>query len=182
MRSSLTVRIHYWHGTNETYLTLIFLGVVRPLEDGRYEAYMIPPNVSNHASFLEILPSGGVAMAWFSGVAEGASNCSIVVTTLLEGSSLWPKAAPVSWRVGFSNQNPVLFQDSKRGTLFLFHSQQPASGGEELAHIWLLNSTDEGITWSTPTLLFNDNGIFDRNRIIPSLNGGWVYPAYYSGW
>ena len=142
---------------------------------------MIPPNVSNHASFLEIIPSGDLLLSWFSGDAEGTSNCSIVVTKLLEGTYQWPKATPVSWRVGFSNQNPVLFWDSKREIVFLFHSQQPASSGEEVAHIWLLNSTDGGVTWSTPTILFNDNGIFDRNRIILSLTGSWVYPVYYSG-
>ncbi|KAL5473018.1 hypothetical protein EMCRGX_G027458 [Ephydatia muelleri] len=150
------------------------------MEDGRYEAYMIPPNISNHASFLEILPSGDLILAWFSGDGEGTSNCSIVVTKLLEGSELWPEAIAVSWRVGFSNQNPVLFRDSKSGLLYLFHSQQPASGGEELAHIWMLYSADEGVTWSTPTLLFSENGIFDRNRIILSLTGSWVYPMYYS--
>ena len=162
------------------YLLKLCLGVIRPMEDGRYEAYMIPPNVSNHASFLEILPSGDLILAWFSGDGEGTSNCSIVVTKLLEGSELWPEAIAVSWRVGFSNQNPVLFRDSKSGLLYLFHSQQPASGGEELAHIWMLYSADEGVTWSTPTLLFSENGIFDRNRIILSLTGSWVYPMYYS--
>ena len=53
-------------------------GVVRPTGDGRKEAYMIPPYKSNHASFLELLPSGELVMAWFSGTAEGANNCSLL--------------------------------------------------------------------------------------------------------
>ncbi len=59
---------------------------------------MIPPYQSNHASFLELLPSGDLVMAWFSGTAEGANNCSIVVARLPSGSDQWSKALLVSRR------------------------------------------------------------------------------------
>ena len=104
------------------------IGIIRPTGDGRYEAYMIPPNISNHASFLEQLSSGDFVMAWFSGVKEGASNCSIAIARLTANGSQWSRGEVVSWRVGYSNQNPVLFQDTTTGILHLFHSQQPASG------------------------------------------------------
>ena len=58
------------------------LGVVRDVGDGRYEAYMIPPDKANHASFLEQLPTGELLMAWFSGTKEGANKCSIVMAHL----------------------------------------------------------------------------------------------------
>ena len=103
------------------------IGIIRPTGDGRYEAYMIPPNISNHASFLEQLSSGDFVMAWFSGVKEGASNCSIAIARLAANGSQWSRGEVVSWRVGYSNQNPVLFQDTTTGILHLFHSQQPAS-------------------------------------------------------
>ena len=103
------------------------VGIIRPTGDGRYEAYMIPPKKSNHASFLEQLSSGDFVMAWFSGEKEGASNCSIAIATLTANSSQWSAGRIVSWRVGYSNQNPVLFQDRTTGILHLFHSQQPAS-------------------------------------------------------
>ena len=66
-------------------------------------------------------------MAWFSGEKEGASNCSIAIATLTANSNQWSPGRVVSWRVGYSNQNPVLFQDNTTGILHLFHSQQPAS-------------------------------------------------------
>ena len=103
------------------------IGVIRPTGDGRYEAYMIPPKKSNHASFLERLSSGDFVMGWFSGEEEGASNCSIAIARLAANSSQWSAGAVVSWRVGYSNQNPVLFQDQTTTILYLFHSQQPAS-------------------------------------------------------
>lgn len=109
----------------------IYLGIIRPTGDGRFEAYMIPPNNSNHASFLEQLDSGDFVMAWFSGLKEGASNCSIAVARLAVNSNQWSPGRVVSWRVGYSNQNPVLFQDHTTRILYLFHSQQPASSTAE---------------------------------------------------
>lgn len=57
-------------------------GVIRAVGDGRYEAYIIPPNKANHASFIEQLPDGQLTLAWFSGTKEGADKCSIVVAHL----------------------------------------------------------------------------------------------------
>ena len=116
---------------------------MRPTGDGRFEAYMIPPNESNHASFLELLPapapspsnsSGELVMAWFSGLAEGTSNCSIVVARLPAGSLQWSRAQAVSSRVGYSNQNPVLYYDAADKVLNLFHSQQPADHTSHASH------------------------------------------------
>jgi len=161
--------------------------VVRPVGDGRYEAYMIPPAASNHASFVELLPTGELLMAWFSGTAEGANNCSIVFARLAANSTQWSGPVVVSRREGYSNQNPVLFLDHNQRVLYLFHSQQPASSQnvenrEDHAHIWQLKSQDgRGINWTAPMLLFEKDGSFDRNRIVLSLEGTWIYPIYYAG-
>lgn len=140
-------------------------------------------------------------MAWFAGTAEGANNCSIVLAHLFHGSDQWTNASIASRRPGYSNQNPVLFLDpteqvaplypnhhyhktSPAQVLYLFHSQQPASGlasPEADANIWMLQSFDGGFTWTTPRDLFKEKGSFDRNRIISSLKGEWIFPIYYSG-
>ena len=73
---------------------------------------MVPPAAANHASFLELLPHGELLLAWFSGTAEGADNCSIVIAHLPSGSEQWSNASLVSRRPGYSNQNPVLFLDT----------------------------------------------------------------------
>ncbi len=148
---------------------------------------MIPPSKSNHASFLEIGASGTVLMAWFSGISEGADKCSIVVAHLLENSTQWSNATLVSRRDGYSNQNPVMYFDrTKNNTLNLFHSQQKATltvqNREDNSHIWTCQSVDAlGTKWTEPKLIFAKDGSFDRNRIIQSLNGGLIYPVYYSG-
>lgn len=163
---------------------------------------MVPPAEANHASFLELLPKGDLAMAWFSGTAEGANNCSIVVAHLSSGSDQWTNASVVSRRPGYSNQNPVLFVDPTgqvpstltlitaltnpplAQVLYLFHSQQPAStlsSPEAEGNIWMLQSFDGGLNWTAPENLFKEKGSFDRNRIIYSLTGDWIFPIYYAG-
>lgn len=102
---------------------------------------MIPPYKSNHASTLEVLPDGTLAAAWFSGEEEEASGCAIVFATLPSGGQQWSKAATLSKRDKFSNQNPVLFYDNNTDVLHLFHSQAPAMSGEGQSAIWHLQSS-----------------------------------------
>ena len=125
-----------------------------------------------------------LALAWFSGSAEGADNCSIVLALLPNGSLQWSRASLVSRRPGYSNQNPVLFLDPTGQVLYLFYSQQPAAGqrsvvgsAEAQANIWMLQSFDGGVSWTTPRDVFTKNGSFDRNRIIYSLKGDWLFPS-----
>ena len=143
---------------------------------------MIPPNKANHASFIELLPTGDLLIAWFSGTKEGQNDVSIYIARLASGSDQWSNASLVSRRDGYSNQNPVLYYDSSTKILNLWHSQQPADKGETDANVWHLQSTDgKGINWTKPVDLLTKPGSFDRNRIIPSLDGGLIFPIYYSG-
>ena len=158
---------------------------------------MIPPDRANHASFLELIPQNGIlVMAWFSGSSEGADKCSIVTAHLLANATQWSNATLVSRRAGYSNQNPVLYYDTRVNTLKLFHTQQKANtesdergsttdvGNKEYtSHIWLCQSTDQiGLAWSEPKEVFTKEGSFDRNRIIESSEtGGLIFPIYYSG-
>eukprot|EP01100_Stratorugosa_tubuloviscum_P014454 TRINITY_DN773_c2_g3_i1.p1 TRINITY_DN773_c2_g3~~TRINITY_DN773_c2_g3_i1.p1 ORF type:complete len:374 (-),score=192.02 TRINITY_DN773_c2_g3_i1:172-1293(-) len=157
-------------------------GVIRETSDGRYEAYMKPPNAENHASFIAQLPSNELLIAWFSGEEEGSDNCSIYVSHLLSGSHHWTEAQLVSRRSGYSNQNPVLFYDPNSKYLYLFHSQQPAgSTDESKATIWQLISYDgQGNNWTEPQLLFSKPGSYDRHPIILSIDQSWLFPIYYA--
>lgn len=105
-------------------------GKIRSVGGGRYEAYMIPPARSNHASFLELNPSNGaLLMAWFSGTSEGDNNCSIVVAYSTKNSSQWSSSTLASRQNGFSNQNPVLYYDTHLSKFRLYHSHQKAKIG-----------------------------------------------------
>lgn len=166
-------------GTNSEYD-----GKVHPTGDGREIAYMIPPFAGvNHASFLVQLPSGAFVMAWFSGTKEGANDVSIVVAHLPSGGTQWTPATVTSQREGYSNQNPVLFLDTQRGVLHLFHSQQPANKGEDNASVWHLISKDgQGLpgNWTTPVEIFAKPGSFIRNRMVVRLDRSWLLPMYYA--
>lgn len=44
----------------------------------------------------------------------------------------------------------------------------------------MLQSFDGGLSWSIPQNIFKEKGSFDRNRIIYSLKGDWIFPIYYA--
>lgn len=155
-----------------------FDGKLRQAADGSVEAYMDPPYASNHASTLEVLPDGTLAAAWFSGEHEEAPGCAIVVATLAPGATKWSQAITVSKDDKFSNQNPVLFHDEKDSTLHLFHSHAPAEAGESQSTIYHLTSSDKGKSWTEPKEWLSAPGGFPRNRILPTPNGGVIFPFY----
>eukprot|EP01084_Bolivina_argentea_P187850 323499_1 len=163
-----------------TSAPLPFDGKVRYNKDGSYIAYMDPPFQSNHASFLEQFPDGGLGMAWFSGSSEGQSNVAIVYSSLASGSTQWSSPKVISQRTGYSNQNPVLFYDNTTDLLHCFHSQQQANSGkgESEAQIWHLQSSDLGETWTKSAPLFTAYGSFCKNRIVPNLKNGLLFPIY----
>lgn len=158
-----------------------FDGVIRPVGDGSFEAHLIPPFKSNHAATIEQLSDGTLTLAWFSGEAEEANDCSIVFASLPPNGTAWSPARNVSGRWGYSNQNPVLFYDTFKSTLHLFHSQAPARSGESAAQIWHLASSDRGGTFSMPSPFFTEPGDFPRNRIVPRKDGSVLFPYYSQG-
>ncbi|XP_045168418.2 uncharacterized protein LOC123531478 isoform X2 [Mercenaria mercenaria] len=166
----------------------IFDGKLRNASDGTMEAYMIPRFKSSHASFIEPCPNDDLVMAWFSGSAEGESDVAIVVSRLPNGTDQWTSPVAVSQRKGYSNQNPVLFYDTQSCSLYLFHTQQEAKklvnggiSGEDSATIWELQSSNNGMNWTSPRIMFAKAGSFDRNRIVVSQKQSWLYPIYYAG-
>lgn len=170
--------------TSSIAAPLSYDGLVRPQKDGSLVAYMDPPNIANHASSIEQLPDGTLLLAWFSGIKEEANKCAIAVSRLPAGSSQWSKPMIVSERDGFSNQNPVLYYDASTKTTFLYHSQLAAGAGEGLDNLWILQSTDSGVSWSKPSVFLDKSkdgkGIFDRNRIISRADGSLLFPLYWT--
>lgn len=156
-------------------------GVLRKRGDGAYEALLKPPYASNHASFVQDVAGYGQAMAWFSGVGEGKADVAIVVARRKSGDTQWSDAKTVQLRKDYSNQNPVMYQDTD-GTVFLWHSSQGAGSGESDATVWQSSSTDLGETFSADKMIWGEKkgkGRFIKNRVIPQLNGTWLMPMYY---
>jgi len=99
---------------------------------------------------------------------------------------VWAPAVTVSRRVGYSNQNAVLYADDAASALHLFHSQQGAGKGESAATVWHLRAPMDAAgrthaNFSRPRCVFSKPGSFDKNRVVERLDGGWLLPLYEQG-
>lgn len=101
------------------------------------------PTAFCHASTVLALPDGSLLCCWFGGTHEGESDVGIYLSRRTDAGWSEPKllvnGAAANW-------NPVLFAGAD-GRLLLFYKQ-----GQQIAdwQTWLLQSTDNGETWSGP--------------------------------
>ena len=101
------------------------------------------PTAFCHASTVLALPDGSLLCCWFGGTHEGESDVGIYLSRRTDAgwseSKLLVNGAAANW-------NPVLFAGAD-GRLLLFYKQ-----GQQIAdwQTWLLQSTDNGVTWSGP--------------------------------
>src|SRR5579862_8729558 len=115
-------------------------GIVRPSSlKGAKEAYLPIILLTSHAANLLALPNGDILCFWFSGPGEGRSGVSIVMSRLNHGSNRWTVPVILSYRDGWSNQNPVPFRVPD-GQLWLFHTSQKAGKGQTTAVVFSLTS------------------------------------------
>jgi predicted neuraminidase len=143
------------------------------------EAWLAPIFPSSHASSLLSLRDGDLLCFWFSGTWEGESGVGIVMSRLRAGSPQWTTPVLLDRLPGESYQNPVGFQ-APDGTIWLLHTTQPAGKGEAQSRVLVLRSTDNGESWSKPTVLMDTPGSFIRNPMLIMPNGDWMLPMYYS--
>lgn len=146
---------------------------------GLREAWFAPIFPSSHASSLLPLRNGDLLCFWFSGTWEGDSGVGIVMSRLAAGSSQWATPVLLDQHAGESYQNPVGFQ-APDSTIWLLHTTQPAGKGEAQSRVLVLRSTDNGRTWSKPSVLMDTPGSFIRNPMLIMPNGDWMLPMYYS--
>lgn len=130
---------------------------------------------SSHASNLLQLRNGDLLCVWFAGTWEGESGVSIVLSRLDRGWKQWTKPQVIDSHVDESYQNPMLFE-APDGTLHLYHTTQPASGGENQARVLEVLSQDGGHTWSQPRQMLDRAGAFIRHPIVILPDGAWLLP------
>lgn len=127
-----------------------------------------------HASTLIGLKNGRYLFAWFAGTEEKNNDVGIWMAEGTTGNWSAPHLA-----VKIRNEphwNPVLFKTSD-GKIFLFFKV-----GKEIDYweTWMMESADEGKTWSQPRELVKGNkggrGPV-RNQPIVLSNGDWLAPA-----
>lgn len=135
--------------------------------------------VQCHASNLLELPDHSLLCVWFGGTQEGCGDISIYISRLERGASSWTEAKKISSDEGRSCQNPVLFRDPATGTIWLFHTAQPA-GNQDEAAILARTSSDEAQTWSEAFEPFpQKRGAFIRQPIVVRPDGVWLLPIFY---
>lgn len=114
---------------------------------------------------------------WFSGTREGDSDVAILLARLPKGSSQWSEPQVVDHHPGESYQNPVLFE-APDGSLWIFHTTQPAGEGQANAKVLVTRSKDRGTHWSAPEVLFDLPGSFTRQPLVVMPDGNWLLPMY----
>ena len=146
---------------------------------GIEETYLTPVFASSHAANLLMLKSGDLLCVWFSGSREGDSDVGIMMARLQKGSKQWSEPQRIDHHPGESYQNPVLFQ-APNGALWLIHTTQPAGQGQANARVLVTKSADDGKTWTTPAVLFDQPGAFVRQPLVTMSNGDWMLPMYFT--
>jgi predicted neuraminidase len=151
--------------------------MVRPSSStGAKEAYLPIAAPFSHAANLLALPNGDLLCVWYMGTGERDRNVSIALSRLDRKSKRWSQPIAVAHRDDWANQNPVLFRAPDGKILLLYDSQKHGSS-EATAIVNELISEDQGHTWTGPTILFTQPGIYLRQPIVISHND-WLFPVY----
>ncbi len=135
-----------------------------------------PPFDQCHASTICELTDNRLMAAWFAGTYERHPDVSIWIS-VYEGNK-WSRPKKLADGVidditRYPCWNPVLFKNNA-GTLYLYYKVGPSP-----SEWWgmFMASDDEGITWSSPTLL--PDGLIGpvRCKPITLADGTWLSPS-----
>ena len=155
-------------------------GRIDAIDPGLAEAYLPSPVVQNHAAFLQWLPDGTLACAWFAGTLEGKPDIFIRAATLAPGAERWSPSAQVSDDPARSEQNPVIFPAPEGSAVWLFHTAQPGGGRQEECEVILrpfeVAATQARSGPGRPLGL--PLGSFVRARVVVRDDGAWLLPLF----
>ena len=151
-------------------------GVIRPVGDGRSDAFLPAVTVQNHAANLAYLPDGTLTCVWFGGTMEGMGDISIYMSRLAPGSSTWSAAEKLSDDPAKSEQNPLIF-GAPTGDVWLLYTSQP-SGNQDQSVVKRRVSADGGKTFGPVETLCDVPGTFVRQPIIVNGRGEWLLPLF----
>lgn len=156
-------------------------GMIYYDDDMNFLEAMIPPGPwpTAHAPALVETDKGTILCCYFAGTYEGGADIDIVVSRLEKGSEKWTEPTKISDDTDFSNQNPSLLKTKDGSIWCMYTSQLPRVEGKDnmqfTAVVKRQVSTDDGITWSEPEVIFDEPGTFSRQPIQTLSNGRWIY-------
>ncbi|GMA24194.1 glycosyl hydrolase [Luteimicrobium album] len=130
----------------------------------------------NHASFLHRGVDGDLWCTWFGGTHEGKPDVSIYASRLPAGGTRWTPAVKLSDDPGRSEQNPVLWSPED-GTLELLYTAQ-VLGSQDTSVVRRRRSTDGGRTWGDVEQVFDEPGLFIRQRPTTLRDGLVLLPVF----
>jgi predicted neuraminidase len=99
---------------------------------------------SCHASTVLVLPNGDVLSAWFAGSREGADDVAIWIAR--RSGETWGEPQVIANEGDFPHWNPVLFRTASGAIQLYYKVGKPIPQW----HTRLLESHDDGFTWSDP--------------------------------
>ncbi|MDY4761512.1 sialidase family protein [Streptococcus thoraltensis] len=139
-------------------------------------------NATAHAPALIETEDGGLLCAWFAGSFEGSGDISIAISKLNPKTQEWSDAVIVSKGEDRSEQNPAFFRAPDGQIWLIYTSQLSRQEGKDnmqfTSIIMVQKSSDEGITWSEPEVLFPEEGTFSRQAIQILSNGRWIFATW----
>jgi len=154
-------------------------GRIEAVAADRAEAFLASPVVHNHAAFLQWLPDGTLACAWFGGTLEGRSDIFIHLATLAPGAAAWSPADRVTDDPDRSEQNPVVFVDPATRAPGLFHTAQPGGRQEEcVVRFRPLEHGPDGTRSGEAHTLALPKGSFVRAQVTLRDDGAWMLPLF----
>jgi sialidase-1 len=91
-----------------------------------------------------------------------------------------PMQILIASKDGEAYMNPVPIVDERDGTIFLLVNPYPPPYKDVPVHIWLMHSSDEGVTWSPPMDITEGTGLKELGPGIgiQMRNGRLVAPVY----
>ena len=133
------------------------------------------PTPACHASTVLPLPDGSVGAAWFGGTGESHDDVDIWFARRVDGC--WSEPVCISADKAQPHWNPVLFQKDEATTVLFFKVGKPIAFWKT----YCCESTDCGVTWSTPRELVPGDESGGRgpvkNKAIRLSNGRVLAPA-----
>lgn len=146
--------------------------------NGHKQAILPSPAIQNHAAFLSRLPSGDLCCAWFGGSLEGKSDISIYASILAEGSTQWSAPSKLTDMVDRSEQNPVIFVDTKQN-IWLFNTAQP-HGNQDESRVYMrpLKQKDNRLIAGEAHDTGLAAGTFIRAPMTVRGDGTWLLPLF----
>jgi len=145
----------------------------------------------NHAPSVVVQPDGTLMVAWFSGPHEASVLQVILGSTSKDGGKTWSEASVVFDTPRTSDFDPAFIRDGKTTWLFFaagrwdrypfvgLREVEEKKVGLDSYHVFAMQSTDSGQTWSQPVQTIPERA-FSRSNGIVLKSGAMLLPTYDS--